>query len=245
MENAAATRRSGWARAVFLFVLASLIASCIYAIYGIVHAPETSVGPEPQKLKSDYVLTLLQCILGIVVIFIPSILERRLHIAIPNFMFVLFVVFLYAAIFLGEVRSFYYRIPHWDLVLHGFSGLMLGALSFSVISLLNDAPGIRSHVSPAFVAVFAFTFALALGAVWEIYEFIVDGVFGLNMQKHSLRTGEPLVGRAALADTMYDLILDALGALAMSIVGYISLKHRKGWISRMLVRRVQKPDREA
>jgi hypothetical protein len=230
--------RPRWARWVFFFVLLSLIGSCVYAISHIVSAPAEPVPEiEHEKLKSDYVLMLLQCLLGIVVLFLPSALERRLRIAIPNFMFVLFVVFLYAAIFLGEVRSFYYRVPHWDLILHGFSGLMLGALSFSLISLLNYSESIRSHMSPAFVALFAFTFAVSMGVVWEVYEFAVDGIFGLNMQKHTLESGEPLVGRAALRDTMYDLIVDSIGATIMSIVGYISLKHRKGWISRMLVRR--------
>lgn len=231
-------RKTGWARGIFLFVLLSLILSCVYAIFRIICTP---AGPVPEieheKLKSDYVLMLIQCTLGIIVIFLPSVIERRLQIAIPNFMFLFFVLFLYAAIFLGEVRSFYYRVPHWDLILHGLSGLMLGALSFSVISLLNDTENIRTSMSPAFVAVFAFSFAVSIGVIWEIYEFIVDGVFGLNMQKHSLESGEPLIGRAALVDTMWDLILDAIGALIMSVVGYVSVKHRKGWISPMLVRR--------
>lgn len=222
---------------IFYFVLFSLIASAIYAIVSIVYAPPGPETVEHEKLKSDYVLTLLQCILGIIVIFLPSILERRLNLAVPNFMFVLYVIFLYAAIFLGEVRSFYYRVPHWDLILHGFSGLMFGALSFSVITLLNDIESIETHLSPAFVAVFAFTFALSMGVIWEIYEFAVDGIFGLNMQKYLTETGEPLVGRAALMDTMLDLIVDAIGALIMAVIGYISLKHEKNWISTFLLRR--------
>lgn len=237
--------RSGWVKAIFIFVLISLVVSAIYALINFLPG---SVGPfeeiEEEHLRGEYFLTFIQCILGIIVLFLPSMLERRLHIAFPNFMFVLFVIFLYGAIFLGEVRDFYYRIPHWDLILHGFSGLMLGALSFSVIALLNESKSVRSQLTPAFVAVFAFSFAVSVGVIWEIYEFAVDGIFGLNMQKHSLETGEPLIGRAALRDTMYDLILDAIGALIMAIVGYISLKHGKGWIKPLLVRRVDPEDPE-
>ncbi|NLZ06883.1 MAG: hypothetical protein GXY19_17080 [Phycisphaerae bacterium] len=227
-----------WAKAVFVFVLLSLILSCIYAIVGVAFAPGAPVSDvEHEKIKSDYALMLVQCLLGIGVMFLPSALERRLRIAIPGFMYALFIVFLYAAIYLGEVRSFYYRIPHWDLILHGFSGLMLGALSFSVIVLLNNAEKIRVSLSPAFVAVFAFCFALAMGVVWEFYEFFLDGLLGLNMQKFALENGQSLVGRDALVNTMNDLVVDAIGALVMSAIGYISAKYGKGWIAKMLMRR--------
>jgi len=227
-----------WAKGIFLLVLITLMGSCVYAIVGVVSAPAGPVpGIEHEKIKSEYALMIVQCVLGIVVMFLPSALERKLRVAIPGFMYVVFVIFLYAAIYLGEVRSFYYRIPHWDLILHGLSGLMLGALSFSVIALLNDAEKVRVNLSPAFVAVFAFCFAVAIGVVWEFYEFAIDGLLGLNMQKFALEDGQALVGRAALANTMGDLIVDALGAIVMSAVGYVSVKYRKGWVPRMLMKR--------
>lgn len=230
--------KSGWAQGVFLLVLATLAGSFVYAIMGVVAAPSTPLsGAAFDKVKSEYALMVVQCILGIVVMFLPSVLERRLRIAIPDLMYVLFVVFLYAAIFLGEIRSFYYRFPHWDLVLHGFSGLMLGALSFSVIALLNNSNKIPVSLSPAFVAVFAFSFAVSAGVLWEIYEFLLDGLLGLNMQKFALENGQALVGRSALVDTMGDLIVDAIAATVMSAVGYVSMRHKKGWIRRMIMRR--------
>ena len=135
---------------------------------------------------------------------------------------VVYLIFLYCAIYLGEVRNFYYVIPHWDTILHAFSGAMLGAMGFYVVSFLND----RSYVnlSPFFVAMFAFCFAMTAGAIWEIYEFIADGIFSLNMQKHTLENGIPLIGRDALKDTMKDIIVDALSSLAVSSAGYYQLK---------------------
>ena len=46
-------------------------------------------------------------------------------------------------------------------------------------------PGGPSSPPPGarFVAVFAFMFAVGLGALWEIFDFAMAGVFGLNMQK--------------------------------------------------------------
>ena len=66
------------------------------------------------------------------------------------------------------------------------------------------------NLSPVFIAVFAFCFALAMGAVWEIYEFTMDSVFGTNMQKYMLDNGTALIGQAALQDTMKDIIVDAI-----------------------------------
>lgn len=230
--------KSRWAKGIFLFVLLTLVVSCVYAIAGVVSASSRPVPDvEYEKTKSDYALMLVQCLLGIVVMFLPSAIERRLRIAIPGPMYIVFIVFLYAAVYLGEIRNFYYRIPRWDLILHGLSGLMLGALSFSVITLLNDAEKVKINLSPAFVAVFAFCFAVAMGVVWEFYEYALDGLLGLNMQKFALEDGQLLVGRAALANTMSDLIVDALGAIVMSIVGYVSVKYKKGWITRMLMNR--------
>jgi len=41
--------------------------------------------------------------------------------------------------------------------------------------------------------------------------------------------GVVLVGHQALADTMKDIIIDALGALVSSIIGFYSIKNDKMW----------------
>ena len=85
------------------------------------------------------------------------------------------------------------------------------------------------NLSPFFVAFFAFCFALAAGAVWEIIEFTIDGVLGFNMQKFALQDGTRLVGRAALSDTMKDIIVDTCGALIAQAAGYLTImKDRAG-----------------
>ena len=38
-------------------------------------------------------------------------------------------------------------------------------------------------------------------------------------------------------DTMKDLIVDTLGASVMAVTGYISLKYKKGWVEKFLLRR--------
>ena len=82
-------------------------------------------------------------------------------------------------------------------------------------------------LSPVFMALFAFCFAVSVGVLWEIYEYAFDGLLGLNMQKFMLADGTLLVGREALDDTMKDIIIDVFGSLAAAVVGYVSIKRQK------------------
>lgn len=206
-------------------VVVSFIFSIIYVIVRLFISPGT---PDPnmpfQKLRSDYVLMLMQCILGLILILLSYLLEKRWKIFLPDLMYVLFFIFLYCAIYLGEVRSFYYTISHWDTVLHAISAAMLATLGFNIVNLFNNSQVVKVELSPFFIAFFAFCFALACGAIWEIYEFTFDGILGFNMQKFATYTGVELVGRDALVDTMKDLIVDCFSALVMSIIGYMQLK---------------------
>lgn len=222
---------------ISMLVFISLLLSIIYTITKLVAAP-TVAPPDAStdKVKSDYVLMLVQCVLGIVVWSLPSLLNRRMNITLPNSFLTMYFLFLYCAIYLGEVRNFYYAVPHWDTVLHTFSGAMLGALGFSAVLLLNDTRCDKFHLSPLFVALFAFCFAVTLGAIWEIYEFTLDSIMDLNMQKAFLEDRTPLVGREALMDTMKDIIVDMAGAGIMSTVGYALMKKRPGWLYHFDVR---------
>lgn len=227
-------KERSWQRIISTFVMLSLIAAIVYIIFAIVHAPSAIEPHQPyQRVKSDYSLMFLQCFLGIAAMLLPGLLAHRIKIQIPSRMIIFYTIFLYCAIYLGEVRSFYYQVPHWDTILHTFSGAMLASLGFSVITLLNKTERIPMIMSPSFVAIFTFCFAVTLGVFWEIYEYTADGLLHLNMQKFALENGEQLVGHAALADTMKDLVVDCVGAFIVSTCGYISLRYQKGWIEKM------------
>ncbi len=209
------------------FVTLALVLSIGYALVRVILAPlDVEIMDQYARTKSDYVLMLVQCILGLLVIRLPGWIEKSREIDIPDEIEIIYFVFLYMAIVLGEVRNFYFLIPHWDNILHAFSGGMLGALGFALVNILNETERLHIELSPFFVAFFAFCFALAAGAVWEIYEFLMDGFLGLNMQKYALEDGTRLVGRMALSDTMEDLIVDGVAALLMSVLGYFSLKRQ-------------------
>ena len=230
-------RKINWVNIANKFVLISLIISLISVIFILIFAPtHQSPGAPFQRLKSDYVLIMLQCILGIFAMALPKILKYKTNLIIPSNMMLLYAIFLYCAIYLGEVQYFYYHIPHWDTILHTFSGFMLGALGFSFVLILNKTERIPVALSPSFVAVFAFCFSVSLGTMWEIYEFTADGLLATNMQKYAAEAAVPFIGRTAVIDTMKDLVVDTLGALVMSIIGYISIKYKKGWVETLTLK---------
>jgi len=210
---------------LYFTVLISFILPIAYLIVKIV-LMSTGVISDPRHI-SDYTLMLLECILGIIVIHLPAFLEKKFSFEIPKTLYIMYLIFLYCAITLGEVRNFYYLVPHWDTILHGFSSLMSGAFGFMVVDILNKDRHTTFNLSPIFVAVFAFCFGSAIGTLWEIYEYSFDALLGLNMQKFRLEDGTQLVGHAALSDTMKDIIVDCAGALAASVIGYFDLKIEK------------------
>lgn len=220
------------------FVFFSFIITAVYTSVMIYLAPVVAPYSDiTVRVKSDFAFLLLLCILGIITMLLPYFLNKRVSLKIPSIMVIVYALFLFCGIFLGGIRNFYYRVPHFDTLLHIFSGISLGALGFSLISLLNKAESIEFKLSPGFVALFAFCFAVTLGVAWEIFEFAVDYFLRTNMQKYASTPGEPLIGQAALTDTMKDLIVDGIGAFGISLIGYISLKHKKGWLDRFKIKR--------
>lgn len=223
MKQTKEKRRQRISKIMAHILFVSLAVSAVFSLIRLIQAPEAVVEGDPhQKVKSDYLLMVVECCLGLVVILLPSAIARRWKLEIPNFVYVLYYVFLYCAVFLGEVLSFYYLVPHWDTILHFFSGTMLGALGFILVDWLNREEKVRVNLSPLFVSLFAFCFALAIGTLWEIYEYTCDTLLHLNMQKYMTEAGEELVGRAALQDTMGDILTDTFAALLVAGSGYFS-----------------------
>ncbi|MCK0167982.1 hypothetical protein MWU52_10510 [Jannaschia sp. S6380] len=146
------------------------------------------------------------------------------------------VLFLAGTLVLGEAMNFYEKLWWWDLLLHFGSAVGLGLLAFLMAFMVFE--GERYAAPPTALAVIAIAGALAIGALWEIFEYGMDTTFGMNMQK------------SGLDDTMHDLIVDALGAAAAGAFGRIWLtrrhrqdqngpmdefvRHNHGWIRRIL-----------
>ncbi|AJE46439.1 hypothetical protein [Celeribacter indicus] len=145
---------------------------------------------------------------------LPMVFASRFHIYVPPSFMTAIVLFIFATIFLGEVGDFYERYWWWDVILHGGSAVGFGLIGFLAIFMLVQ--GDRYAAPPWGIGLFAFCFAMTIGALWEIFEYAMDQTFGMNMQKSGLQ------------DTMWDLIVDAGGGLVGATCGTIYMARKTG-----------------
>lgn len=222
------------------------------------------------------------CLLTLVLFLLPSLFERRFHIDVPDTLEIIILLFIYAAEIMGEIRAYYIAFPYWDAMLHTTNGFLCAAIGFSLVDLLNRDKHFTLALSPAFMAVLAFSFSMTIGAVWEIFEYAMDRIFLLDMQKDTIlhtissvtldptatnRTvllegitdaavvyadgSEQLLGLGGyldvgLYDTMNDLIVNFIGAVVFSVIGYFYVKSRgKGSLVRRFIPRKMTADEVA
>lgn len=140
----------------------------------------------------------------------PALFSARFKVRLPVSFLAAISLFVFATLFLGEVFAFYDRFWWWDVILHGMSALGFGLIGFIFIFYLFA--GDKYAAPPWTLAFIAFCFAVTIGAVWEIFEFAMDEAFGLNMQK------------SGLVDTMWDLIVDCVGAFIGAACGFFWMK---------------------
>lgn len=121
--------------------------------------------------------------LSLFLLLLPSIMERKLNIDLPDTLEIIIMLFIYAAEILGEINSFYITVPHWDTVLHTINGFLCAAIGFSMIDLFNRNERFSFKLSPLYLAIAAFCFSMTVGVIWEFFEFGCDQLLGLDMQK--------------------------------------------------------------
>ena len=164
-------------------------------------------------------------------------------------------MFIFCSLILGEINHFYLKIPHWDSVLHTVNGFICAAVGFSLCDIINQNTKFKFQLSPFFLAVVAFCFSMTIGVLWEFFEFAMDLLVGFDMQKDTIvdsinsvlispdGTVESIKGIESvivngkelgingyldigLIDTMKDLIVNFIGAVVFSIIGFFYVKSR-------------------
>ena len=167
-----------------------------------------------QILNRDY-QSVLVCGLTLILFMLPSIIERRLHVDLPDTLEIVLLLFIFAAEILGEIREFYVLVPHLDTALHTINGFLFSAIGFCLVNLLNENKRISMSLSPFYMAVVAFCFSMTIGVLWEFFEWGMDCWFGFDMQKDAVMTTISTVavhpeGRndAIVLKDIYDVIIN-------------------------------------
>ena len=197
------------------------------------------------------------CVLTLVLFLLPSFLERKLKIELPDTLEIIILLFIFAAEILGEIGAWYVKVDGWDTMLHTINGFIFAAIGFSLADLLNRQKNLHFELSPFFLAVVAFCFSMTIGVLWEFFEFGMDQLFLTDMQKdvviHQFSTvlldptnsniAIPVTGITdtaingeslglggyldiGLVDTMKDLLVNFIGAVVFSVIGFFYVKSR-------------------
>lgn len=201
---------------------------------------------------------LFLCVLTLVLFCVPMFIDRRLGIDLPPALETIIYCFIFSAEILGEVNSYYTRIPSWDTMLHTINGFLMAAIGFALVDIFNRSEKFTFKLSPLFLAVVAFCFSMTVGVLWEFFEFFMDTNFATDMQKdwivHTIHSvmfqpdglnivvhkpieslvvnGEDWIATyggyidIGLIDTMKDLIVNFIGAVTFSVIGFFYAKKR-------------------
>ena len=216
------------------------------------------------------------CALSLVLFLVPAFLEKNLKIELPGTLEIIILLFIFAAEILGELNAYYVKVPCWDDILHTVNGFLCAAVGFALIDILNRNEKFKFQLSPLYVAIVAFCFSMTIGVLWEFFEFGVDNLLGMDMQKdvviNEIRSvsldptksntviaksniNEVLINGEALGvggyldiglyDTMKDLIVNFIGAVIFSIIGFFYIKNRgNGKIARNFIPKLREEIKE-
>ena len=126
------------------------------------------------------------CILTLVLFTLPTVIERRVRIDLPDTLEIIILLFIFSAEILGEIQAYYTYFHGWDTMLHTLNGFLCAAIGFSLVDLFNRNERFSLSLSPVFMAIVAFCFSMTIGVLWEFFECIMDSFFLLDMQKDTI-----------------------------------------------------------
>ena len=128
------------------------------------------------------------CVLTLLLFLVPTFIERKIHVDLPDTLEVIIMLFIFAAEILGEIQAYYITFPYWDTMLHTINGFLCAAIGFALVDILNRSERFSIQLSPLFLAITAFCFSMTIGVLWEFFECAMDQFFLLDMQKDTVVT---------------------------------------------------------
>ena len=167
-ELRSAIRRQPVVFAVYLVLRLIVLASLVSAILR-------------QEYESAFV-----CVLVLFLLMLPFFIQKNFGICLPSTLEIIILLFIFAAEILGELQSYFIQYPYWDTMLHTTNGFLCAAVGFSLIDILNRDAKIKFTLSPVYVALAAFCFSMTIGVLWEFFEFGMDRLFHMDMQKDTI-----------------------------------------------------------
>ena len=125
-------------------------------------------------------------IVTLLLFLLPTLVQIGFKIELPFSLEAVIMLFIWAAMVLGDVYDWYVVFSHWDTLLHTVTGFVAAAVGIGLINLMNRDDKCALKLSPLFVSLLCFSFSMMIGAMWELFEFCIDLSGVTNMQKDTL-----------------------------------------------------------
>ncbi|MGY3704799.1 hypothetical protein BW731_04065 [Vagococcus martis] len=186
---------------------------------------------------SQSVTLIIEAIAGIVLIYLPNLAKKLFKLVFSDGIILFYWFFLFMSVFLGTCLHFMSMISFWDKILHFISPMILTIIGYGIIVALLKNVNI-TDVSPWLFLLMGFSFAGVCGVFWEFWEFFCDQFFHMNLQRYTAAGGVELVGRAALMDTMGDLLTNTLGSLVLSLFALKKSHNNTEWFNHFKIKRL-------
>ena len=130
---------------IFWITLALFVSNVLSAVFA-----------DEQQDASRFIFSAFSCFGMLVVIALPVLATRFFKVKIPRMIQLVYVVFAFCGIVLGDVINFFDRFKYWDAILHFISGVLLASLGFILINTLNNDEYVSLRISPIYVYVSVF-----------------------------------------------------------------------------------------
>ena len=207
---------------------------------GTILAELVTGGTVLQLIGTDQGERLALALGTLALVMLPAVVEKLFccRIRLPVYIFALCYAM---GPMLGHCWYLYYLMAWWDKLLHFSGGVIFAIVGAWLFAMLT-----RQKAGYIAETVFALCFSVAIAAIWEFAEFGADRLFRMDMQGdtfitgiHSYLLGQPLgvTGSVTdiqtvtvngmlmpgyidigLFDTMWDMMLESLGACLVSIL---------------------------
>lgn len=157
--------KRSWSQCPVLFVFHGLLLAAVLALllWKLLHGAWPHAG---------------LCALTLLIFLIPSLTRKVLRLRLPPLLDGIIWLFAFAANLCGEMWEWYLRFPWWDSMLHLLWGFLGGLIGYAILCRWQGSP-----LKPPAAALCAFSFCAMTGVLWEFFEFFMDSVFHMDMQK--------------------------------------------------------------
>lgn len=153
----------------------------VYAVLRLIVVAELVLSILRGEYESAFI-----CLLVLILFILPFFIQQNFGIQLPTTLEIIILLFIFAAEILGELEGYFITYPNWDTMLHTTTGFLCAATGFALIDILNRNSRIKFQLSPIYVALAAFCFSMTVGVLWEFFEFGMDRLFHLDMQKDTV-----------------------------------------------------------